>query len=49
MSKKKFNRTKLIGVKCNDPELEKLKRLMEKWQMRDEPKVFRELLRKAKV
>ena len=40
---------KLVGVWCNKREEEKLNKLCEKYQIRDKPKMFRELLRKARV
>ena len=49
VSKKKYNKTELVGVKCNKPEMEKLKLLREKYQLRDNPKVFRQLLREKRV
>jgi hypothetical protein len=49
MSKKKHNKTLLVGVKCNKREEDKLERLREKYQLRDYPKVFRQLLKEKRV
>ena len=49
MPKKKYNKTKLVGVKVNQREEEKLDKLREKWQLRDNPKVFRQLLKEKRL
>ena len=49
MSKNKHNKTKLIGVKVNKREEDKLDKLREKYQLRDNPKVFRQLLKEKRV
>ena len=49
MSKKKYNKTELVGVKCNKKEIEKLDKLREKYQLRDRPKIFRQLLKEKRL
>jgi hypothetical protein len=49
MNKNNLNRDDFILVRVHKKEKEKLKLLREKHAIRDNPKMFRELLRKAKV
>lgn len=49
MKKNNLNRDDFVMVRVHNKEKEKLKKLREKQNIRDNPKMFRELLRKAKV
>jgi hypothetical protein len=40
---------KLVGVWCNKREEEKLNKLCEKYNIRDYPKMFRQLLREKRL
>jgi hypothetical protein len=49
MNKNNLNRDDFVMVRVHKNEKAKLKKLREKHTIRDNPKMFRELLRKAKV
>ena len=49
MKKNKYNRDNPVMTMFNDKEKEKLSKLKEKFNLRDEPKVIRHLVNKEKV